>query len=77
MSNVQQPEMRRSGDSPTTTQRSEEPHPTAAPGGTHDKTGNRPVPEGQASPYGPHGKTSDDKAPDIMPSDLEDETSPS
>lgn len=60
MSNVQQPEMRRSDTTKTSEQHPDEPHPTAAPGGTHDKTGDRPVPEGQVSPHGPHGKTADD-----------------
>jgi hypothetical protein len=60
MTNIQQPEMRRSGESPTTKQRTEDADPTEAPGGSHDKTGNRPVPEGQVSPYGPSGKTADD-----------------
>ena len=60
MSNIQQPEMRRSETTQTSDQHPEDSHPTAAPGGKRDKTGNRPVPEGQASPYGPQGKTADD-----------------
>jgi hypothetical protein len=60
MTNIQQPEMRRSGESPTTKQRLEDADPTDAPGGTHDKTGKKPVPEGQVSPYGPSGKVAGD-----------------
>jgi hypothetical protein len=60
MTNIQQPEMRRSGESPTTKQRTEDAQPTDPPHGDHDKTGNRPVPEGQASPYGPAGKVAAD-----------------
>ena len=60
MTNIQQPEMRRSGESPTSKQRTEDADPTEAPHGGHDKTGNRPVPEGQVSPYGPGGKTAAD-----------------
>jgi hypothetical protein len=60
MTNIQQPEMRRSGESPTTKQRTQDADPTEAAGGTHDKTGERPVPDGQASPYGPGGKVADD-----------------
>jgi hypothetical protein len=60
MTNVQQPEMRRSEESPTTKQRTQDADPTQAPGGSHDKTSNQPTPEGQASPYGPSGKTSSD-----------------
>jgi hypothetical protein len=60
MTNPQQPEIRRSDESPTTKQRVEDSNPTDAPGGSHDKSGNRPVPEGQVSPYGPSGKTADD-----------------
>jgi hypothetical protein len=60
MTNIQQPEMRRSGESPTSKQRTEDADPTQAPGGSHDKTGNTPVPESQASPYGPSGKTAHD-----------------
>ncbi|MEV0609405.1 hypothetical protein AB0I61_23835 [Polymorphospora rubra] len=62
MANIQQPEMRRSGDTATTQQRTQEPHPTQAPGGAHDKTAKRPVPKGQRSPYGPAGKVADDKS---------------
>lgn len=53
MTNIQQPEMRRSGESGTTKQRIQDADPTNAPGGAHDKSGRRPVPEGQVSPYGP------------------------
>jgi hypothetical protein len=60
MTNPQQPEIRRSDESPTTKQRTEDANPTDAPGGTHDKTGNSPTPAGQVSPYGPGGKTADD-----------------
>jgi hypothetical protein len=60
MTNIQQPEMRRSEESPTTEQRTQDARPTEAPHGGHDKTGNSPVPEGQESPYGPSGKTADD-----------------
>ena len=63
MTNIQQPEMRRSGESPTTKQRTEDADPVNAPGGSHDKSGHRPVPEGQVSPYGPAGrKVADDNA---------------
>lgn len=65
MTNIQQPEMRRSEDKTRTTeQHPEDPHPTAAPGGAHDKTGDRPMPEGQVSPYGPTGKVADDDSGD-------------
>ena len=60
MTNIQQPEMRRSGESPTSKQRTEDANPTEAPHGSHDKSGGRPVPEGQASPYGPGEKVADD-----------------
>jgi hypothetical protein len=60
MTNIQQPEMRRSGESPTTKQRTQDADPTTTPGGSHDKTGNSPVPKGQASPYGPQGAVADD-----------------
>jgi hypothetical protein len=60
MSNPQQPEIRRSDESPTTKQRTQDANPTGAPGGSHDKSGNMPVPESQVSPYGPGGKTADD-----------------
>jgi hypothetical protein len=60
MTNPQQPELRRSDESPTSKQRTEDADPTAAPGGTHEKTGNRPVPESQVSPYGPSGHTAAD-----------------
>jgi hypothetical protein len=62
MSNPQQPEIRRSEESPTTKQRTQEANPTDAPGGTHDRGGDRPVPEGQTSPYGPSGRTASDKS---------------
>jgi hypothetical protein len=62
MSNPQQPEIRRSEKSPTTKQRTEDANPTDAPGGIHDRTGDRPVPEGQVSPYGPAGRTASDKS---------------
>ena len=60
MTNIQQPEMRRSGESPTTKQRTQDAQPTDPPHGSDDKTGNRPVPEGQTSPYGPTGKVAAD-----------------
>jgi len=60
MTNIQQPEMRRSEESPTTKQRTQDANPTEAPHGSHDATGGAPVPEGQVSPYGPSGKTADD-----------------
>ncbi len=60
MTNPQQPELRRSGESPTSKQRTEDANPTDAPGGSHDKSGDRPVPEGQTSPYGPQGHTAAD-----------------
>ena len=60
MTNPQQPEIRRSDESPTTKMRTEDADPTDAPGGSHDKSGNRPVPESQASPYGPSGHTASD-----------------
>ena len=60
MTNIQQPEMRRSEESPTTKQRTQDADATEAPHGTHDKSGGAPVPEGQASPYGPSGKVADD-----------------
>jgi hypothetical protein len=44
MSNPQQPEIRRSDESPTTKQRTEDAHPTTAPGGSHDKTDSQPTP---------------------------------
>ena len=62
MSNPQQPEIRRNDESPVTKQRTEDANPTDPPGGTHDKSGNRPVPEGQASPYGPSGHTAADRS---------------
>jgi hypothetical protein len=62
MTNIQQPEMRRSGESPTTKQRTEDADPATTPGGSHDRTGNRPVPEGQASPYGPQGHVAHDNS---------------
>ena len=60
MSNPQQPEIRRSDESPTTKQRTEDADPTTAPGGSHDKAANRPTPESQVSPYGPSGHTASD-----------------
>ena len=62
MTNPQQPEIRRSEESPTTKQRTEDADPTGAPGGSHDRSGDRPVPQGQASPYGPTGHTAADKS---------------
>ena len=62
MSNPQQPEIRRSQESPTTEQRTQDAHTTEAPHGPHDKTGKRHVPEGQASPYGPGEKQATDKS---------------
>jgi hypothetical protein len=64
MTNIQQPEMRRSGESPTTKQRTEDADATPAPGGPADQTDGSPVPEGQASPYGPGGKVADDSSGD-------------
>jgi hypothetical protein len=60
MTNIQQPEMRRSGESPTTKQRTEDANPTEAPHGSHDKGGGRAVPRGQTSPYDLGAKTADD-----------------
>ncbi len=60
MTNIQQPEMRRSGESPTTKQRTQDANATEPPHGGHDKTGDSPVPEGQTSPYGPTGKVAAD-----------------
>jgi hypothetical protein len=60
MTNIQQPEMRRSEESPTTKQRTQDAQATEAPHGSHDKTGKSPVPESQASPYGPSGKVASD-----------------
>jgi len=60
MTNIQQPEMRRSGESPTTKQRTEDAAPVDPPGGGADKSDKRPTPRGQASPYGPGAKTADD-----------------
>jgi hypothetical protein len=60
MTNIQQPEMRRSGETATTKQRTQDAAPTEAPGGSHDKSGNQPVPEAQTSPYGPSDKVADD-----------------
>ena len=44
MTNPQQPEIRRSGESPTTKQRTEDADPVGALGGRHDRSGARPVP---------------------------------
>jgi hypothetical protein len=62
MTNPQQPEIRRSEESPTTKQRTQDANPTSAPGGSHDRSEDRPVPEGQVSPYGPAGHTATDKS---------------
>jgi len=62
MTNPQQPELRRSGESPTSKQRTEDANPTDAPHGTHDTASGRKVPKGQESPYGPGGGTADDKS---------------
>jgi hypothetical protein len=62
MSNPQQPEIRRSEESPTTKQRTRDADPTDAPGGTHDRAGDQPVPGGQVSPYRPSGHTASDKS---------------
>lgn len=62
MTNIQQPEMRRSGESPTTKQRTQDADPTEAPHGGHDHEGGRATPAGQASPYGPSDKTADDNS---------------
>jgi hypothetical protein len=54
MSNPQQPELRRSEESPATKQRTQDGNPSDPPsGGPHDRAEDRPVPEGQVSPYGP------------------------
>jgi hypothetical protein len=60
MTNPQQPEIRRSDESPTTKQRTEDADPATTPGGSHDETGNTPTPESQVSPYGPSGRTAAD-----------------
>jgi len=60
---LQQPEIRRSGESPTTKQRTEDANPTEAPHGTHDTSAGRAVPRGQTSPYGPGEKEADDNSP--------------
>ncbi|MEU4689238.1 hypothetical protein [Actinoplanes sp. NPDC023714] len=52
--------IRRSGESPTAKQRTQDADPTAAPHGSHDKTADRATPAGQTSPYGPSGSTADD-----------------
>jgi len=57
MTNPQQPEIRRSEESPVSKQRTQDAQATEPPHGSHDKTGKSPVPESQASPYGPAGKT--------------------
>ncbi len=62
MSNPQQPELRRNGKNPATSQRPDDPNPVQPPHGTHDTTAGRPVPKGQQSPYGPGGKAADDDA---------------
>jgi hypothetical protein len=41
MTNIQQPEMRRSGETATTKQRTQDAAPTEAPGGSHDKSRRR------------------------------------
>jgi hypothetical protein len=54
MTNPQQPELRRSEESPATKQRTQDANPTGGPhGGHHDRAEDRPVPEDQVSPYGP------------------------
>jgi len=60
MANVQQPEMRRSGETATTQQRQDDPHQTQPSHGQHDKTGDRPVPPDQESPYGPASRDATD-----------------
>ncbi|MEU8229058.1 hypothetical protein AB0C12_05555 [Actinoplanes sp. NPDC048967] len=60
MTNPQQPELRRSGESPTSGQRTEDANPASPPGGSHDRAGDSPVPESQVSPYGPGGRTASD-----------------
>jgi hypothetical protein len=60
MTNIQQPEMRRSEESPTTKQRTQDAAGTEAPHGSADKTDNSPVPQSQTSPYGPDGKLASD-----------------
>jgi hypothetical protein len=60
MTNPQQPELRRSGESGTTKQRIQDANPVEPPHGGHDKSAGRPVPQGQVSPYGPDGKIADD-----------------
>ncbi|WP_306204665.1 hypothetical protein [Actinoplanes sp. RD1] len=62
MTNPQQPEIRRSDESPTTKQRTEDADPTTPPHGSHDRAEDRPVPEGQVSPYGPAGNTAADNS---------------
>ncbi len=62
MTNPQQPELRRSEESPTSKQRTQDANPTEAPHGSHDKGGKSPVPKGQASPYGPDAKLADDNS---------------
>jgi hypothetical protein len=70
MTNIQQPEMRRSGESPTTKQRTEDADPTQPPGGPANQSDGSPVPKGQASPYGPGGKVADDASdPEDQPVD--------
>jgi hypothetical protein len=54
MPNVQQPEMRRSGEDPLVTDSVKDSVSKAAPGGAGGKDPH-PVPEAQRSPYGPQG----------------------
>src|SRR3954470_313540 len=44
LTNPQQPEIRHGEEPPTTKQRTEDPEPPGAPGGSHDRGGDRPVP---------------------------------
>ncbi|MDG4771020.1 hypothetical protein [Solwaraspora sp. WMMD792] len=58
MTNVQQPEMRRSGDNPLVQESKGPDGADRRPG--RRGGGNRPVPAGQVSPYGPHPPVADD-----------------
>jgi len=62
MSNIQQPEMRRSEETPTGGRYKPEDSPSESSHGGHDRSGDRPVPKGQVSPYGPDGKQADDNS---------------
>jgi hypothetical protein len=56
MTNVRQPQKRRSEKSPNGKQRAKGADSTEASYGSHGKSGNRPTPEGHVSPYEPSGK---------------------